>query len=230
MGTKSPVISVIIPIHRPSIVLSKIRTNLATAKIPIETLFVVNNPSPDLSLASEVPYEKVLYSSPPGRGHAFYKGTQHAKGDVIFLLHADTIPPVGWDTAILQILENPEVVGGCFSLEYDQYKWYLRYGTIFMDLVIRSTGELYGDRGMFVRTSVLKACQRALEVPLFEDVRLSKCMRSYGRKVLLKEKVTANAQEFLKYGMIGNIRRFVMCRLWYAVGAAPHQLYSAYYR
>jgi hypothetical protein len=55
-------------------------------------------------------------------------------------------------------------------------------------------------------------------------------MKSYGKNVLLKEKVTTSAAGFLKYGMVGNIRRYVMCRLWYAVGATPHQLYYAYYK
>ena len=230
MGKESPVITVIIPMHQPSHILPRIQTVLATACVPIQTLIVLNNPTSDLQVSTQAPNEEVLFSSREGRGYAFLTGIAHAKGEVILLLHADTVPPVNWDRAILKALKNPQVVGGGFSLTYDQPKGYLTYGAHFIDLVFRVTGELYGDRGMFVRTQTLQKCLNAMDVPLFEDVKLSKCMRSQGKIVMLKDKIIASTEEFLKHGMLGNIKRYVTCRLWYAFGATPQQLYQAYYK
>ena len=230
MTADLPVISVIIPMHRPSRVLPRIRKVLATASVPVQTLIVLNSPTPELQVSAQAPYEEVLVSSRQGRGYAFLTGITHAKGEVVFLLHSDTIPPANWDQAILKALKDPKVVGGGFSLTYDRPKSYLTYGTHFIDLVFRFTGELYGDRGMFVRSQTLKKCLSAMDVPLFEDVQLSKCMRSQGKTIMLKEKVIASTEEFLNHGMFGNIKRYVTCRLWYAMGGTPHQIYQAYYK
>ncbi|MHA2406846.1 MAG: glycosyltransferase [Candidatus Ranarchaeia archaeon] len=230
MVAVSPVITVIIPMHRPSHLLPKIRAVIATASVPIQTLIVLNNPTSDLQVSTQAPNEEVIFSPRQGRGYAFLTGISQAKGKVILLLHADTVPPINWDKAILKALEKPQVVGGGFSLTYDQPKWYLTYGTHLIDLVFRVTGELYGDRGMFVRTQTLQKCLGAMDVPLFEDVKLSKCMRSHGKIVMLKDKITASTKEFLKHGMFGNIKRYVTCRLWYALGGTPQQLYKAYYK
>ncbi|MBY8996745.1 MAG: hypothetical protein KGD60_03360, partial [Candidatus Thorarchaeota archaeon] len=81
----------------------------------------------------------------------------------------------------------------------------------------------------FIRSHILKRCLSVLEVPLFEDLRLAQCMRKYGRLVLLKEKVETSAENYRKHGLMGYIGKFLLCRIWYALGGSPFQIYNAYY-
>jgi hypothetical protein len=225
----SPLISVITPIHTTNHKLPQIRKVLSSATHPTELIIVLNNPKLTGHIVSQASNELVVVAPRKGRGFAFLQGIANITGTITMLLHSDTIPPIGWDHAILTALEDPQAVGGGFSMTYDTPKPYLDIGTWMINQWIRISGELYGDRAMFIRSHILKRCLSVLEVPLFEDLRLAKCMRKYGRVVLLKEKVETSAENYRKYGVIRYIGKFLSCRIWYALGGSPFQIYNAYY-
>ena len=224
-----PLISVITPIHTTNHKITQIRNALSLATTPIQLIVVVNNPNLANHIVPQGPDEIVVGAPRRGRGFAFLEGIANITGTTTMLLHSDTIPPLGWDKAILTAMEDPQVVGGGFSMRYDTTKPYLELGTWMINQWIRISGELYGDRAMFIRSRILKRCLSVLEVPLFEDVRLSHCMRKYGRVVLLKERVETSAENYRKHGLIGYTRKFLTCRIWYALGGSPFQIYKAYY-
>ena len=222
--------SIIIPVHKKENRLQQIRRRLDAATDPIQTLIVLNNPELVDFIHPEREHEHILFSPRKGRGFAFLEGIVYVKGEISFLLHSDIIPPHGWDRAILQTLNDPQIVGGEFSMAFDIPKPHLRVGVKLVDLLFLVLRELYGDRGMFLRTPILMHCLSAMQVPLFEDVQLSKCMRRYGKVVKLPDKIIASTHDFLRHGFFYNIGRFLKCRLWYALGGAPDHIYPAYYR
>lgn len=225
----SPLISVITPIHTTNHKIPQIRKALSSATIPTQLIVVINNPKLTNHIIPQGSNELVVVAPRKGRGFAFLHGIASITGSVTMLLHSDTIPPIGWEHAILTALEDPQVVGGGFSMTYDTPKPYLDFGTWMVNQWIRISGEIYGDRAMFIRSHILKRCLSVLEVPLFEDLRLAQCMRKYGRLVLLKEKVETSAENYRKHGLMGYIGKFLLCRIWYALGGSPFQIYNAYY-
>ena len=225
----SPLISVITPIHTASHKLPKIRTVLATSSTPIQLIIVLNNPQLTEMIKPQNSNELVVVAPRRGRGYAFLEGITRIDGNVTMLLHSDTIPPLGWEKAILTALKNPQVVGGGFSMTHDKPNPYLELGVWFLNQWFRVSGELYGDRAMFIRSNILRRCLSTLEVPLFEDVRLAQCMQKYGRVVLLKEKVETSAASLREYGFFRYFAGFYLCRLWYALGGSPFQIYNSYY-
>ena len=225
----SPLISVIVPIHTTNHRLPQIRKALSTATGPVQLVLVLNHPKLANQITSQASNETVVVASRKGRGFAFLEGIAHITASITMLLHSDTIPPHGWDEAILTAMENPEVVGGGFSLTYGTPKPHLDFGNWVLNQWFRISGELYGDRAMFVRSHILRRCLPALKVPLFEDLQLVHCMHNYGRVVLLKQKVETTAASFRKHGLLGYIGNFWLCRLWYAAGGSPFQIYNFYY-
>lgn len=225
----SPLISVIIPIHTTNHKLTQIRKTLSSATVTIQLILVINNPKLTELIKSQAPNELVVIAPRKGRGFAFLEGIANIRGSITMLLHSDTIPPIGWDQAILTALKDPHVVGGGFSMTYDNTNPYLELGIWMMNQWFRISGELYGDRTMFIRSPILKRCLSVLAVPLFEDLRLTKCMHNNGKVVLLKEKVKTSAKSFRKLGFFRYIGNFVLCRLWYALGVSPFQIYAFYY-
>jgi glycosyltransferase involved in cell wall biosynthesis len=209
--------------------LSGIRKVLATAKVPIQLIIVLDNKNLEQCVTT-LNLNEIIVSSPrKGRGFAFKKGISHATGDIILLLHSDTIPPIGWSQAILKVMKDPNVVGGGFSLTYDIPSPLLNLGIQIINLWFQISKEIYGDRAMFVRSSILHNCLSSMEVPLLEDVRLAKCMRQHGKVVMLKEEVTTSAKALQVQGLLNYIGKFIRCRIWYTLGGDPQTIYQVYY-
>jgi cellulose synthase/poly-beta-1,6-N-acetylglucosamine synthase-like glycosyltransferase len=225
----SPLISVVTLIHTTDHKLPLIRKVLSYTTTPTQLIVVVNNPELSSHIVPQGSNELVVIAPRKGRGFAFLQGIEEVTGKITMLLHSDTIPPKGWDHAILKALKNPKTVGGGFSMTYDTPTPYLDFGTWIINQWIRFSGELYGDRAIFIRSHILKRCLSALEVPLFEDVQLAQCMRKYGRVVLLKEKVVTSARNYRKHGLVRYTGKFLVCRSWYALGGSPFHIYNAYY-
>jgi hypothetical protein len=88
---------------------------------------------------------------------------------------------------------------------------------------------MWGDRALFARTADLRECLPALDVPLFEDVRLSKALRKRGKLVLLDETVVTSAEHFRRNGPLTQSLRIFKARLWYALGGDTQRIYDYYY-
>jgi glycosyltransferase involved in cell wall biosynthesis len=222
-------ISVIVPIHDKAPKLQAIKESIAASSYPVELIIVVNEKDPIVWNAPTLSHERVIISKRVGRGYAFVKGAEKALGKITLLLHSDTVLPQKWDDAIMKAIGDGRIIGGAFSLSYDVPSLYLKTMIRVSDLFIRLTGEIWGDRAIFIRSDILRQCLAAIDVPLFEDVRLSKCMRDRGEVAVLKENVVTGADNFRKNGMIGHHWRVVKCRLWYALGGDPRDIYEYYY-
>jgi len=225
----SPLISVIVPLHSMNHKLTQIRKVISTATVSTQLILVLNNPVLAKQITPKTPNESVVIAPRKGRGFAFVEGITHIKGTISMLLHSDTVPPLGWDRAILAALENPHVVGGGFSMTYGRPKPYLEPGIWMMNQWFRISGEIYGDRAMFIRSKILKRCLSMLEVPIFEDLRLVQSMHKFGQVVLLKEKVETGAKTYRDLGFLRYFGNFLLCRVWYALGGSPFQIYNFYY-
>ena len=76
---------------------------------------------------------------------------------------------------------------------------------------------------------VIKPHTEVMNVPIMEDVRLSGFLSKQGRVVLLKEKVITSSATFIRYGLLRHTYRIIKCRLWYALGGNPVNIYHYYY-
>jgi len=227
---RNRLISVIVPIHREGSRLQAIRESIAPSSTPTELIIVVNNKELEGIVRAEGPRERVVVSERMGRGHAFVRGATEARGDVLVLLHSDTVLPPKWDRAIAKALDDDGTVGGAFSLSFDVPSLYLKALIFSSDLFYHLTGEVWGDRAIFVRSGVLRRCLAAMDVPLLEDVRLSKCMRGLGTVIVLKERVITSAEGFMAYRRVRHAWKALKCRFLYALGASPQRMYEYYYK
>ncbi|MFW9975720.1 MAG: glycosyltransferase [Candidatus Thorarchaeota archaeon] len=222
-------ISVVTPIHKANHKLLQIRRALSKANEPIQLVVVLNNPELVNQIGPQSTNELVVVSYRKGRGFALLEGIAKVTGAITVLLHSDTIPPPGWDQAILTALKDSQVVGGGFTLTYETSHPYLDMVSWVSNQWVRVTGELYGDRAMFIRSHILRRCLPVLEVPIFEDLRLTHCMRKHGRVVLLDKTVETSAEGYRKHGLLGYIGKIWLCRVWYALGGSPFKIYKVYY-
>jgi len=221
-------ISLIVPFHKSIVGLEALRQQLNLVKTPIEVILVIDKKLENL-VEKKNSYEKIVLINNKGRGYNFVEGVRRATGDIIVVLHSDTQLPLGWDKVIRRALLDKKIIGGGFSLEYDQKSKYIDIGILITDILYLILGELWGDRALFVRSKLLKDNLSVIEVPIMEDVRLSKLMNKNGRVIVLKEKVTTSASSFSKYGWFRKSLRTLKARLWYALGGDLHKIFNDYY-
>jgi hypothetical protein len=58
----------------------------------------------------------------------------------------------------------------------------------FSDAFFKITGELWGDRAIFIRSEILKDRARIMDVPIMEDVKLSGFMEKKGKRCYAQRK------------------------------------------
>src|SRR5207249_1022128 len=79
-----------------------------------------------------------------------------AGGEVLFFLHADSMPPPDALARIAAALADPRVVGGAFEHRFAEPAWSLRAINLVNRIRYRLTRNWYGDQGIFVRAEVFR--------------------------------------------------------------------------
>jgi glycosyltransferase involved in cell wall biosynthesis len=143
-------ISVIIPVFNEESCLEQ-TLHAVQALNPWE-LVVADGGSTDgtVSIASKA--AQVVHA-PQGRGAQQRAAATDATGDVLWFLHADTVPGTGALDAIRSCFEDERIAGGNFSLRFDGGKRSAKQLTRIYPW-LRLLGLCYGDSGIFVRRSV----------------------------------------------------------------------------
>jgi rSAM/selenodomain-associated transferase 2 len=91
--------------------------------------------------------ETMVTSEKKCRAYQMNKGAREAKGDVLYFVHADTIPPRGFREDIAHAIEQGYSYG-CYPFRFDSKKWYLKinaFATKFNFLYFRG-----GDQSLFI--------------------------------------------------------------------------------
>jgi rSAM/selenodomain-associated transferase 2 len=172
------------------------------------------------------PYAQVI-DSPRGRAVQLNTGARAATGDVLLFLHGDSRIAPGALAKMRQVLDNPHIAGGSFTLVFDVANFWLRfyaYCSTIDWLCFR-----YGDQGIFVRRTIFEQLQGYAEIPLMEDIDLMRRLPRYGRRVLIRHyPVTTSARRFVEHGIVRQEALNVALVAAWFVGAAPQTLAKWY--
>ncbi len=162
-----------------------------------------------------------------GRGAQQAAGAHAAAGEVLWFLHADTLPAPDALRAIRHAVERPEVVAGHFRLRFTGRSFAARFVQGYQPL-LRATGLIYGDSAIFVRRRVLEAIGGYPAVPLFDDLELVKRVRRKGRFVTVPAEVVTSSRRF--EGRLGRtLTQWMLLQVGYSVGVGPDRL-ARWYR
>src|SRR5207249_5018816 len=159
---------------------------------------------------------RVVVCPRPGRAAQMNAGARVARGDILLFLHADTSLLADAARAVMGALIDQEVVGGGFRHRFRESGILLQLISAYATARSVLRGIHYGDQAMFIRRSVFDALGGFPDVPLFEDLRLSKALRAHGRVVTLPLAAITSARRLSQGGVARTAARFVWLKLLHA--------------
>ncbi|GIV61295.1 MAG: glycosyl transferase [Rhodothermaceae bacterium] len=218
-------VSVVIPALNEAAYIGRTLAALAEGSDSGE-IIVVDGGSTDDTPALAARHGARVLTGPRGRGRQMNAGAAHASGEVLFFLHADTLPPPGALDLIRQILADPSAEAGAFRLAFDHPTPLLRFYGFCTRLPWPAI--CFGDRGLFVRRSVFEALGGFSEAPLFEDLDLVRRLHRRGGFRFRPEHVVTAARRFEAHGAFRQQLRNVRLWLHFLRGTDPHRLAHLY--
>ena len=94
---------------------------------------------------------KTLHCSTKSRAAQMNLGARHAKGEVLYFVHADTLPPQSFAEDILTALHSGYSMG-CFRYRFDSPSWFLKCNAWFTRF--HSLACQGGDKTFFILATV----------------------------------------------------------------------------
>jgi rSAM/selenodomain-associated transferase 2 len=170
----------------------------------------------------------LVLDTPRGRAVQQNAGAAAASGDVLLFLHADCWPEPGALEAIEAALANARTVGGCFRQTIDAPGVAYRLLECGNALRVRTLGWAYGDQGLFVRRDVFTALGGFPELPLMEDLYLTKQLKRAGRFRLLPQRIHVSPRRWERTGILRQtLRNWRLIALAHC-GVSPERLAREY--
>jgi len=222
-------LAIVIPALNEAANLSRLLPALAR-DCPGAEIVVVDGGSGDdtAAVVAQAPGPRLLASA-RGRALQMNHGARATGGDTLLFLHADTRLPDGAVRAIEQALAEPGVVGGRFDVRFDNDRPLFRVIAWFMNRRSRASGICTGDQAIFVRRADFEAIGGYPDIPLMEDIELSRRLKRRGTLCALRLRVTTSARKWEREGPLRTIGLMWALRFLHFCGVAPARLHRWYY-
>ena len=169
----------------------------------------------------------VLFS-PRGRATQMNLGARQATGEALLFVHADTKLPSSALDDIDLALADSRIVGGRFDVRLEGKHWMLKRIGAMISLRSRISRVATGDQGIFVRRDVFAELGGYPELPLMEDIALSRALKRRGRLACLRSRVVTSARRWEADGIWRTIFKMWALKSLYLIGISPLRLKRYY--
>lgn len=222
-----PSLSIILPVLNEAAGIAAQLAELQSLRASGVELVVVDGGSNDGSAAQPAALVDSLLKAPRGRAVQMNAGASASTGAALLFLHADTTLPPSADRLVRRALEDG-ALWGRFDVRIAGAHPLLRVVERTMNWRSRRTGVATGDQAIFVRRDVFEAIGGYPEIPLMEDIALSKRLRRIAAPACLAEPVTTSGRRWEKHGVLRTILLMWRLRAAYFFGADPQRLAVRY--
>lgn len=190
-------------------------------------LVVVDGGSDDDTLAIARAHADIAFIAPPGRAAQMNAGAAACPADVLLFVHADTRLPDNADNVVARATRG-RCAWGRFDVRIDSPRGALRVVEGMMNLRSRLTGIATGDQALFVRHDLFRAVGGFPNIPLMEDIAMSRRLLRYAPPACLRERVTTSARRWERHGVWRTVFLMWRLRAAYFLGADPARLALQY--
>lgn len=200
VGRGRSMISIVMPVLNEA---KELRNTLGRLKLSeSEELIIVDGGSSDETMSIAREFTDKVYRTKTGRASVMNYGAVRAKGDIFLFLHADCVLPDNAFTLIRRALSSNEISAGAFYLRINCPGPRFRIIESAANIRSRTASLLYGDQGIFMKRSTFSAIGGYSDIPLMEDLEISKKLREKGRLALISPPIKASPRRWLKEGIL----------------------------
>jgi rSAM/selenodomain-associated transferase 2 len=194
-----------------------------------EELIIVDGGSSDKTVSIAMEFTEKVFEAKTGRASVMNFGAGKATGDILLFLHADCMLPDNGFTLIRAVLSNGNIAAGAFSLHIYHPGFGFRLIESVANIRSRMTSLIYGDQGMFLRKDMFDHIGGFADIPLMEDIEISRRLKKQGKIVFIKPPITASPRRWLKEGMIyTTLRDWAIAFLYTFFKISPARLIKHY--
>jgi rSAM/selenodomain-associated transferase 2 len=222
--------SIIIPTYNEADQVAKTISivHAANGKHEAEIIVVDGGSTDDTISFAEQCGATVVRSERKGRAAQMNKGASVAKHNILYFLHADSIPPNDFTTQILRAYKEG-AKSGCFRLQFDYDHWFLKANAWFTRFNVNAVR--FGDHSLFVNKDVFEKSGGFREdLVMMEDQEIIHRLKKHSRFKVLNDVVTTSARKYLDNGVFR--MQGIFFRIWamYYLGYSQEQMLNVHKR
>jgi len=220
-------ISIIIPVYNERAIL---RTTLRQLRISEnEELIIVDGGSSDDTVSIARDFTDKVFTTKTGRASVMNFGASKAEGDILLFLHADCVLPGDGFNTIRDILRDDSIAAGAFYLGIESSQFRYRIIEFVANIRARLTCLMYGDQGMFLKKDMFDRIGGFADIPLMEDIEISKRLKKLGKIAFVKQPVKASPRRWLNEGLLyTTLRDWTIAFLYTFMNVLPEKLIKHY--
>ena len=221
-------LSIIVPALNEAAGIADLLADLDPMRHRGHEVIVVDGGSDDPTAAIATSRADRVITAERGRARQMNAGARLASGDVLWFLHADgRVPPKAADAVIEACAAG--CTWGRFDVRLSGRQALLRIIERLMNLRSCLTGIATGDQGLFVTRAAFEAVGGFPEIPLMEDIALSKALRRLSApQCIRRPRLLASSRRWEEHGILPTMILMWRLRLAFALGAAPADLARRY--
>lgn len=221
-------ISIIIPAYdEEECIVKTVGSVLKRAGGFVKEVIVVDGGSSDQTVKRAQTTPATVVASPrKGRAAQMNYGASVSQGNVLYFLHADSIPPENFDQKIMDSVDrgNP---AGCFRLAFDTdhpllnfYAWCTRFDV---------DAFRFGDQSLFITKKLFNKIKGFKEDHIvMEDHEIIKRIKKHASFLIGKDSVTTSSRKYMVNGVVKLQGIFTLIFTLYKMGVSQSKLVLIY--
>lgn len=222
-------VSIIIPVYNESGGIGVLLHALAGLKGRFEILFVDGGSGDGTVAAIQRKGFPVVTSPAKGRANQMNYGALSTTGEVLWFLHADSLPPAAAISHIQEVLGQGYGIG-CFPIRFDSKHPLMWICAVFSNLRVRFRNIAFGDQGIFLRRALFEQFGGYAPIPLMEDYQLSLEAKRAGFRIgVAKERIITSSRRFREHGRLKTMWRMQVLQHRFRRGDDIEKIAKEYY-
>ena len=221
-------LTIILPVLDEAAIIVDALQALAPLRARGAEVIIADGGSSDGTASLAQPFADRVSAAPRGRGAPMNAGASLGTGDMLLFLHADTTLPDDADRLVARALVQR--AWGRFDLRIAGRHPLLAIVARMINWRSRITGVATGDQAIFVTREAFDAVGGFPDVPLMEDIAISRRLKRLCRPLCIATPVITSGRRWEYHGVLRTIVLMWRLRLAYYFGVEPARLAMRYGR